>query len=303
MGSTRKGLWVDSPELLESRIEQKLAARQITAEEAQLLRDFEHSGYIILRDAVPHAVIDALNRDVSKAWEAKDSRYLVQTANGQYEPLPNVQRDQVLAKLLDTYTFSDAAVRTSFSDKILRFLSILFEDQVLAFQNLTFEVGSTQAVHKDGAYVVVSEPLHFAASWVAREDIKPGSGELIYYPGSHKFPLFEFAPGQLHWDPAKDGNAIHDHFLAFLHLEAKDKGLTLEKFMPKKGDALIWHPGLAHGGGPIADRSLTRASYVTHYCPLSASPNYFSFAPHRKKIRKVCDKGYISSWFYDVGAD
>jgi phytanoyl-CoA hydroxylase len=40
---------------------------------------------------------------------------------------------------------------------------------------LHFEVGSTQAIHRDIAYVVVKdEPLKLVASWIALADVMPG---------------------------------------------------------------------------------------------------------------------------------
>jgi ectoine hydroxylase-related dioxygenase (phytanoyl-CoA dioxygenase family) len=33
----------------------------------------------------------------------------------------------------------------------------------------------------------------------------------------------------------------------------------------KKGDVLIWHANLVHGGAPILNPALTRKSMVVHY--------------------------------------
>ncbi len=295
------GLWIDklnAPVL----IEQKLRANEISDTEAAQLRQFIQDGYLILEGAVPHEVVDQLNAELDAAWENLDDRIKVQTAHGAYKKLADVPRDQTLVKLLDAYVFSDAAIQATFSPPILAFLHLIFNDDVLAFQNLTFEVGSTQAMHRDGAYVVVNSPLEFAASWIAREDIHPGSGELVYYPGSHRFPDFLFGPDKdrMSWHPDRDGQAIHRHFLHWLHQSAKERGIKRKHFLPKKGDALIWHAGLAHGGGPIANGSLTRQSYVTHYCPKRVSPNYFRFAPERAKTAQVGPNAFISSWFYDL---
>ena len=38
-----------------------------------------------------------------------------------------------------------------------------------------------------------------------------------------------------------------------------------EVFLPKKGDVIIWHANLIHGGAPVTDPSLTRKSMVVHY--------------------------------------
>ncbi|MFM7170537.1 MAG: hypothetical protein ACKOYH_06760 [Cyanobium sp.] len=36
-------------------------------------------------------------------------------------------------------------------------------------------------------------------------------------------------------------------------------------FLPKRGDVLIWHGALIHGGTPMANPALTRRSLVCHY--------------------------------------
>ena len=34
--------------------------------------------------------------------------------------------------------------------------------------------------------------MELIASWIALEDVQPGSGELMYVPGSHRFEVFIF---------------------------------------------------------------------------------------------------------------
>jgi len=41
--------------------------------------------------------------------------------------------------------------------------------------------------------------------------------------------------------------------------------LIEKKFLPKKGDFLIWHANLLHGGAPITKQGKTRKSMVCHY--------------------------------------
>ena len=64
-------------------------------------------------------------------------------------------------------------------------------------------------MHQDTAYVVTSSPLELAAAWIALEDVTPGSGELMYYRGSHRLPEYAFAGERKHWDAERDGEAPH----------------------------------------------------------------------------------------------
>jgi phytanoyl-CoA hydroxylase len=42
-------------------------------------------------------------------------------------------------------------------------------------------------------------------------------------------------------------------------------GLKKEIWRPKKGDLMIWHANLFHGGEPQANKTKTRKSMVLHY--------------------------------------
>jgi len=44
-----------------------------------------------------------------------------------------------------------------------------------------------------------------------------------------------------------------------------EAGLTVEPYMAKAGDILIWHENLIHGGSVRKDLSVTRKSIVSHY--------------------------------------
>jgi ectoine hydroxylase-related dioxygenase (phytanoyl-CoA dioxygenase family) len=61
-----------------------------------------------------------------------------------------------------------------------------------------------------------------------------------------------------------------------LEERAVQRGIPKMPFAAKKGDVLVWHADLVHGGNPVS-RVTTRKSIVTHYCPKHLSP---LFAEH-----------------------
>ena len=67
--------------------------------------------------------------------------------------------------------------------------------------------------------------------------------------------------------------------------------------MPRKGDILIWHGDLAHGGRPVVDAETTRRSVVGHFCPASAEPHYFQRLLFRPKIRTAGQLRYVSGHY------
>jgi phytanoyl-CoA hydroxylase len=42
------------------------------------------------------------------------------------------------------------------------------------------------------------------------------------------------------------------------------QGLQPSIFLPKRGDLLIWHGALIHGGTPMQNPGLTRRSFICH---------------------------------------
>jgi phytanoyl-CoA hydroxylase len=287
-------LWIDMPEADASL--KALADDPATAELARLFKHFREFGYCIIPGAVPYDVIDKYLvecRALIEADKLKISLGLdIKPAKGADLLIP-------LTKLLDTNFFSAAAQKIAFAPWIRLFLEYLFKEPALAFQGLHFETGSTQAIHNDTAYVVVDEPKSLAASWVALEDVQPGSGELVYYPGGHKFGEFLYQNSRKNWSQPEDGHEIHNHHLGWLNERAKALGIELQTFRPKKGDALIWHSDLPHGGGPITRPNMTRRSMVTHYCPVRCTPHYFQFLPEERQVKRPVEAGgYVSSFYY-----
>ncbi|WP_414622717.1 phytanoyl-CoA dioxygenase family protein [Calothrix sp. CCY 0018] len=293
------GLWTDMANAHEE-VEAKLAAGIITAQERQLLDHWVEKGYVIIPNAVPHDVIDQINIDIELAWKSLDNR--VKVAAGSYgtSSLHTSKRDEPGCRILDFYALYPSCLEAMFADKILRFLEIIFDQNILAFQSLSFEIGTEQGMHQDTAYVVLSSPMKLAASWIALEDIEYGSGELIYYEGSHKIEEFLFEGIYKHWDG--QSLEVHHEYLDALHSKSQKLNLPLKKFQAKKGDVLIWSADLVHGGSKInhANPNQTRRSLVTHYCPYNVNPNYFRIAPHNRTKLNFKEGCYYSSYHHNI---
>jgi ectoine hydroxylase-related dioxygenase (phytanoyl-CoA dioxygenase family) len=128
--------------------------------------------------------------------------------------------------------------------------------------------------------VYVDHPLEFVASWIALEDVQPGSGELIYYPGSHRLPDRIFAGGT---KALRQGDPAADNYSGELTDRCVRAGLVETAFLPKRGDVLFWAADLAHGGA-VRSSDRTRKSLVTHYCPIQRRPPYATWGITQKKI-------------------
>lgn len=288
-------LWIDSEDAL-NEIDRLLSSKKISPLEADTLKQFHDNGFVIFKSAISDAAIDELLNELKIIYLDKE-KYLIRlniktVAHPESALLPSGSR------LLDFYVPSQLASDMVLAPIITRFLNLLYGEAPLAFQSLLFTWGSQQSIHKDTSFVVVDPPCTLTASWIALEDVQRGQGELIYYPGSHRDPLFLFSEQYLPWNPSRDGKGVHKKYTAFLHQQADEKETQTQAFYAKKGDVLIWHPNLAHGGAIVDLKDKTRYSLVTHYCPQSANPAYFSFFD--KAHKRPWKDGFYASRRYDM---
>lgn len=294
------GLWTDAEEAAEL-MARKLATGRLSAELAAAAESWIANGYAVLPGAVEHSLADELVADLERVWESRDPHVWAQSSYDGWKRLPEIEEES-RPRLSDFYVYSAAARAVSFHPTITEFLRAVFEATPVAFQSLTFLVGSEQGMHNDTAYVVLNRPNHMAATWVALEDVREDAGPLMYYPGSHRAEEKLFSGKYKHWEPSRDGHNQHEEFARHIHTEARRLQSTETVFLARKGDVFIWSANLAHGAKEITNRKLTRMSHVTHYCPLGVVPNYFDYAPAHATLAIDGDGGaYYCSSRYRVG--
>lgn len=287
------GLWtdrLDAAEVLAARLEHG----GLAPDEAEALGAWMRDGYFILPGAVPHEVVERLKADMAALLSARDPSVRVEVDGRTLALAPELSLEH--AKLVDVYVRSRAALELALAEPIRRFLALVFERAPLLFQSLSFERGSEQPIHQDTAYVVVVPPLSMVASWIALEDVQEGSGELAYYPGSHRLREHTFH-GARNWNRERDGLDAQRRYHEELVAACAAAGLERRLFRPKKGDVLFWNADLAHGGSLIRERALTRRSLVCHYCPAGAEPYYFAYRSDRRRCVSFADASYASSHY------
>jgi phytanoyl-CoA hydroxylase len=242
------------------------------------LHQWRRDGFAVFERAIDDRLLDALGADLGELSE-DHRRFGVMVGHSQKGDVPvrELSDDELKDRHLRVINFhhaSLAAKKIALSAPIVGFLRHVFRERVVAMQSLTFRYGSEQHIHQDFAYVVSGIPSHLAAVWVALEDIHPDAGPLAYYPGSHRNPKFDWGNG-LFYHPdhsTRGGDLFEEH----IHRQCRKRGLSLTTFLPKRGDAFIWHGSLAHGGSPQVDPDRTRLSYVVHYSTARAFPR----SPH-----------------------
>lgn len=156
-----------------------------------------------------------------------------------------------------------AAAEIACNSRVGDFLRLIFEEDPILMQTLLFENGSQQGVHQDFPYVHTPKPPYLVGVWVALEDVREEAGPLFYYPKSHR-EVRKFAFEQENLLAVGPDPKVAE-YEAYLAAECESLGLEKRIFLPAKGDALVWHSALAHGGMPRLSSSATRRSMVSHY--------------------------------------
>jgi hypothetical protein len=149
--------------------------------------------------------------------------------------------------------------------KVLDLLRHLYGREPFPFQSLNFAAGSEQPLHSDAVHFHSYPNGFMCGVWAALEDVQPESGPLIYVPGSHRLPYISAAT--LGLSPEQVAAEAHPQIFFEPGWQAalEDHGWTTQTFLPSRGQALIWHANLLHGGAPVLDRNTSRWSQVTHF--------------------------------------
>ena len=291
------GLWIDRLDWID-RLAAKHRKGEINDDMSAAIFRFVRDGHILLRNAVPPPIVNALNEAIDRAWSNPPPGLMIETfePDGEMRIIPpDIAHRQGRTKLMDFYAFSNAARRAVTSPAVVAFLSAIFEETPKAFQSLTLWSGTAQPMHKDAAYVQIEpNPLAMAAAWLALEDVRPGTGEPEYFTGSHRAPDFLFG-GMSKW--MAGFGAEHEKFLQSLNDDAQKYGHVRGSLLAKKGDVLIWHADLAHSDAAVTRPGVTRRSMVTYFTPASQQPVYRRHNKHAELASPTCV--FVSS-FADV---
>jgi phytanoyl-CoA hydroxylase len=266
------GLWVDRRDA-HDLLDAKRARSEVTDADAEVLAHYIDYGYVVFPKVTDESVIDEYLDFFEAAWDVSPNPIYLQWKRNTI-PMERKYYDEV-AKVSDAHSYFVRSGELIFPPSVLRFLTQIYERTPVVFQSMTMRKGSEENLHIDTGPLTLTEPMSLAASWVALEDVQPNSGEFIFVPGSHR------VPERLHYGTDKGHRGDFDEYdevLKSARRQSEERGFKTETFMAKKGDVLIWHADLLHGGAPIKDQSLTRKSLVAHFMPLGVMPTLFNAA-------------------------
>jgi phytanoyl-CoA hydroxylase len=247
------------------------------------LQFWRENGYVILEGAIPAEWCDKLWEEVEYTIDHHQNfgiKSLTDKVNNNKDiairDVPKEKLRGIGSRLNDYHHASITCKKLLSHTSVATFLQAVFNEPIVAFQTLIFKYGSQQGVHQDFPWVTSGIASHLAAAWIALEDITEDAGPLFYYPGSHRLKKFDFGNGILY----KDGESLHKptDFERYLENICAKEGIEKKTLTLKKGDLLVWHAALAHGGTRItSDPAKTRKSLVVHYSSRRAYPTSFRY--------------------------
>lgn len=246
--------WLDRENAL-SEIDRALESKDINFQTAEICKKWHRDGYVVLENFVSAG-------DLDLAWEAYESAI----HRGVLKP-PVAVNSSFPDRTLNPHLLIPEMKNILKQKKIMNLLSVLMGREATAFQTIAAHAGSQQLEHSDAIHMTTYPMGYMAAAWIAFEDIHLDSGPLVYYPGSHRLPYYlslevDISPQ----DFIKRGYRIYEEkYEPFIQNLIKEKNLKPQYFSPKKGDVLLWHHNLLHGGSPRKNPSLSRKSVVCHY--------------------------------------
>jgi hypothetical protein len=276
--------WLDQPDAL-ARID---ARSELTAEEGEQCRHWSEQGYVILNKLIEEPVL-------AEVWQAYERAIAAGRIRLPAEPASH--DDPHPGRFLNPHKKAGAFCRILKHEGLLRWIRILTEREPKPLQTIASHKGSQQGVHSDSIHMTTYPLGYLTAAWIAFEDIHPDSGPLVYYPGSHRLPyVFSKDVGISQADFRQEGySAYHARYEPYIQELIARHGLAAHYFHAKKGDVLIWHANLLHGGSARRNMQLTRKAGVCHFFVKGAFV-YHDLASSRSKQQYI-GTCLLRDWF------
>ena len=254
--------WVESPFFNELINHQNL-----TDKEKEIAMKLNKDGYVILDLGLTEDQLENFKKEIDVL---NDKDTIITQDNGYHYSKGK--------RIFEGWKESEMLQSLSLNPIIIDTLKMLYKREPYPFQTITFNYGSNQPLHSDTIHFDSMPQRWLSAVWVALEDMTENNGSLLYVPGSHKLPIFDFYDLKLKcagFDDQFDSYAEYEEFIRKL---VEVGNLKTEPLICKKGQALIWSANLIHGGDIIRDPNSTRYSQVTHYyyddCDVYHSPMF-----------------------------
>jgi hypothetical protein len=216
-------------------------------------RQWAEQGYLILEGALPESLVDEYVELRASLPEGLDHEAYIQ--------VPKMRELALHREIVST-------------------LEELFGEEMGLSLSLSNWTSTERNWHQDEYLNPPHVRAHYAAAWMALEDISPESGPFELVPASHRWGLMDRARVQRfltlkeirspHW-PKLSESILDDVYGRLI----EERGAKPKQFLGRKGDVLIWHACLAHRGSVPRDRTVQRRALICHYTAVSKGTSYY----------------------------
>jgi phytanoyl-CoA hydroxylase len=221
--------------------------KEASEQTKQSILNFEKEGFLILNNYLSGTEVDTINTTIDDLLKTKKVKFRYGN------------------KIMFAIHQSSLLTAVGNNEKLLNLLSSLIGGELKLFQSINFLMGSEQHTHSDSIHMTTYPLGGLLGVWIALEDIELDNGPLHYYPGSHKLPYYLNSDYDNEGSYFLLGNKDYTAYERMLEQKIASHAIDKKVFTAKKGDLLVWHANLMHGGEPHLNKNKTRKSMVFHY--------------------------------------
>jgi hypothetical protein len=258
------------------------------------INNIKNNGYTIIRNGIDNDLVDKVVSDFDYWISLEENDYKKFDKNR----VTNFHIYSENTKNLVTNVYVNAILETIFNKKQAIYSSLFFRE------------GTSQHYHIDTPHFYTNPIDQYYGVWYSLEDINVNAGPLKYYIGSHKLESYDgydmFNEFVLNNQNYTINGTDYRILVAYNkkiedmckknNLQCVDEKNYINKIY--KGDIIIWHPKLLHGGSDIIDPTLTRYSMVTHNIPIDTqvfnASHFFRKEPSEDYLLNECKMTYIT---------
>jgi hypothetical protein len=228
----------------------------------------EH-GYVIVRDYLPDSLMDAYSAAWLRSHGPPDAESHPRDPTSYKRPggWPHATPYMDCPELRALVTYKP----------LTDLLAHLIGEPMGVHLNLTGWRSTLRDWHQDGYLNPDHVADHYAAVWIALDQIDPDSGPFEYVAGTHRWPairqdLMLRALGEDGQSPTWPERS--ERFLTpIFEKRFRTEGRRRRFFEAGKGDVLVWHARLAHRGSPPKNPDLERRAVIAHYSGVRHRPD------------------------------
>tara|TARA_S200000501_G_scaffold211799_1_gene199019 strand:+ start:654 stop:1601 length:948 start_codon:yes stop_codon:yes gene_type:complete len=233
------------------------------------LDQLNKQGFTILKNAFPKEMADQVKNEYKKSiknWGNDIKNF--KKDNGRYMRLANFHNINKSVQELFNYPKELHELCSSF----------FLQKDISIYTSLFFQEGTEQDIHRDAPLFCTYPENNFLGCWFALEDTSQLNGSLAVIPKGHNYlkdeeiSLRKITTNHFYKSLPNREIGFNEPELWVKYQElvqtfCREKGLKTITLPVSKGDIIVWHPMLPHGGSPIKKRKSTRYSIVFHVVP------------------------------------